>query len=142
MDNQELIDDIRELSTNIKRTLSKYLDSIGLKYTQWCLLKTIKNNNRPLTSVEIVDLLNSDKATISDIVKRLEIKGYITKEKNKKDNRQVFINISDTAKHLCVKVKNAEENVINDLFKNIEKKEILVFKKVIDKIEKNINDKK
>lgn len=69
-------------------------------------------------NVKINDLVNMSKfapSTISTILKALEDKGYVTREVNKDNRREVFVKIKDSGKLKLEAAKKRHFDMVSDL---------------------------
>lgn len=82
-----------------------YLDEIGLTYTQYIAMMVLWEHQKTTVS-QLGEFLYLDSGTITPMVKRLESKGLIRRERSQEDERQVYIHITD--KGDLLKVKAAE----------------------------------
>lgn len=77
----------------INRVYKPMLDELGVTYTQYLVLSTLWEQDG-MTITAISDRLWLEPSTITPSVKRLEAAGYVTRRRNKDDERlvQVFLN--------------------------------------------------
>lgn len=129
-----LISDYLKVSNNIRKELATELGKIDLSYTQWLTLKALKKEGKPLTSSQLVELVRSDKATMSDVLKRLEVKKFIKREKSLVDKRQSVIVLSETSSSLCEEVLILERNFTNKIFENLNEEEQQLLQELLNKI--------
>jgi DNA-binding MarR family transcriptional regulator len=97
-------------------------------------------NGTPSTALG--PLMGMEATSLSRILKSMEDKGLIYREKNPNDGRGVLIKLTSLGK---MKRKDAKESVLqfNELVKsNISKDDLEGFKRVIDVINKLISDNK
>jgi DNA-binding MarR family transcriptional regulator len=79
-------------SMAVNRTYKPMLDELGLTYTQYLVLSTLwEVDGLPISS--IADRLSLESSTITPLVKRLETAGFVTRERNPKDERQVIVSL-------------------------------------------------
>lgn len=111
----ELIKMGQMLKTSINKELKKY----DLTFTQWSVLKEIrKTKEQKIRASELIKNLNSDKATISAVVKKLEEKKYLKCVKNPKDLREVNIELTSKTEEICHQILESEKEVILKIKKN------------------------
>jgi DNA-binding MarR family transcriptional regulator len=80
------------------------LDSFGLTYPQYLVLSTLwEQDDLPVSA--IADRLSLEPSTITPLVKRLESAGFLTRQRNPKDERQVIVSL--TAKGRSLNEKTA-----------------------------------
>lgn len=96
-----------------------------LTFSQWQIIKTISLSEKgQLTLNEIVEKLNSDKATISIMIKKLKEKGMLVGTRDEKDKRKVHLTLTDKMKELSVEIKQVEEEVAESIFSNLTDEQI------------------
>lgn len=96
------------------------------------------NYGRPVSGKELTDVLNSDKATISNMIKLLIKDGFLIETRDEKDRRIKNVQIASKVLPLCSIVAKSEQEFLSKLFKGIDKKELEVFNTILDKINKNL----
>lgn len=92
----ELCNSLQKISLNHKRIMNRMLEKYGLTYAQYLALKEIENAPGILAQSLIV-LLDSDKATVSGIVRRLLNAGWLIKELDSADRRKQHLSLTDKA---------------------------------------------
>ncbi len=80
-------------SMAVNRTYKPMLDQLGLTYPQYLVLSTLWENDALAVS-GIADRLSLESRTITPLVKRLESAGFLTRERNPKDERQVIVSLT------------------------------------------------
>lgn len=77
-------------STNlaINRLYKPMLDSLGVTYPQYLVLSTLWEGDGQTISA-IADRLALESSTITPLMKRLENAGFVSRQRNSKDERQV-----------------------------------------------------
>ena len=121
----------------IVKAYKPYLDKIDLTYTQYITMMVLWENPR----INVKDLGNKlylDSGTLTPLLKKLEQKGFLNRNRSKIDERVLVIEITDKGlalrdealgipKHLgaCVSISKEEFDVLYKLLykviKNIEK---------------------
>lgn len=103
----------------IRRAFVHELSTLELSYQQWNVLKLIKKSEEPISAKILVEKMNSDKATVSGIIKRLSAKDYIKEMKNPTDKRETLLFLSSKSTDLCEKVMTLESNFNEKIFINL-----------------------
>ncbi len=101
-----------------KRLMTKILERFGLTYAQFVVIKAIYETPG-ITAKEILSSQDTDKATLSGILSRLEKNALIERRNDPKDKRLVHIYLSDASKRICEEVTKIETNCQTDLLKGI-----------------------
>ena len=96
-----------------RRIISLYtpwLKPLGLTYTQYvvCLVLWEKDG---ITVGELCDRLMLDNGTVSPLLKKMQLAGYIDKRRSEEDDRVVLITLTDNGRKLQERAKDVHENV-------------------------------
>lgn len=97
-------------SKEITRKYAPLLKELDLTYTQYITLMVMWENEK----IEMKDLENTlflDSGTLSPVLNKLENKGYITKERDKSDSRNINITITETGKAIKEKLLSVPEKI-------------------------------
>jgi len=89
-------------SIAVNRTYKPMLDALGLTYPQYLVLSTLWEQDGLGVSM-IADRLSLEPSTVTPLVKRLESAGFLTRERNPKDERQVIVRLTDKSRPLYEK---------------------------------------
>ena len=76
-------------SKEIVRRYKVYLDKLDLTYTQYIVMMVMWED-KELNVKELGDKLFLDSGTLTPVLKKLESKGYVTRERSKIDERTIF----------------------------------------------------
>lgn len=83
----------------INRTYKPLLDKLGLTYPQYLVLHALWETDG-LTITGIADRLALEPSTITPLVKRLELAGFLTRLRNPSDERQVQVSLTDKGRDM------------------------------------------
>ena len=86
------------------------LDQIGLTYSQYVVMLVLWEHE----SIMLRDLgltLHLDSATLSPMLKRLEHRGIVARERGIDDERMLFVTITDTGRSLRPQARAAQRSV-------------------------------
>lgn len=86
-------------SMAVNRTYKPMLDQFGLTYPQYLVLSTLWEQDE-LAVFAIASRLSLESSTITPLVKRLESAGFLTRERNPKDERQVIVRLTTKGRSL------------------------------------------
>lgn len=114
-----------------KRIMSKHLEKLNITYAQLMVLRVI-DAEPGITAKEILMKMDTDKATLSGIISRLERDNYIYRVKNKKDGRVRNIFLSQGSKDICRRVNVLEEECIHNLVNGISEEDTKHFVRILD----------
>lgn len=90
------------------------LSEIGLTYTQYVTMMVLWQEKEVLTR-ELRDRLFLDSGTLTPVLKKLEEKGLITKERSKADARDVIVTLTAEGLGLKEKAKTVQTQVSKSL---------------------------
>ncbi len=116
-----------------KRLMTKILERFNLTYAQYQVLKIIKAREG-LSAKEVLSHTDTDKATLSGVLARLEKRGLIIRESDDNDRRLKHIRLVAESRALCETVADIESDCERDLLKGLKTKEIRIFFEVSNHI--------
>ena len=96
-------------SKAIVRQYGPCLEEFDLTYTQYIALLALFENG-PMTVQELGEALYLDSGTLSPLLKKLEAKGYVAKERGE-DGRYVNVVLTENGEVLRGKLSKIPENV-------------------------------
>lgn len=105
-------------SKEIIKIYKPLLDKMDLTYTQLITMKVLWDKS-PITSKEMGKYLYLDSGTLTPLLKKLEAKGLLTRSKDKMDERNLVLTITEKGKELEQEYLNSprhykRENIISD----------------------------
>lgn len=126
-------------SKEIVRRYKPFLDPLDLTYTQYITMMVMWEE-KTITVKELGKKLFLDSGTMTPLLKKLEVKGYIVRKRSEKDERIVFVTITE----LGEKLKEAAATVPEKLGKcvNISSEEAGQLYSLLYKILNEITDEK
>ena len=83
----------------INRLYKPMLDSLGVTYPQYLVLSTLWEKEGQTISA-IADRLALEPSTITPLMKRLEVAGFVSRQRNPEDERQVRVFLTEKGKAL------------------------------------------
>ena len=83
----------------IVRRYKPFLDELDLTYTQYIAMLVLWEK-RQMNVKELGDCLYLDSGTLTPVLKKLEAKGYISRERSKEDERNLMIAITPEGEQL------------------------------------------
>ena len=86
-------------SKEIVRRYKTYLDKLDLTYTQYIVMMVMWEE-KELNVKELGDKLFLDSGTLTPVHKKLEAKGYVTRERSKIDERTLIVTLTESGKEL------------------------------------------
>ena len=94
----------------LTRAYRNALESIGITYTQYLVMLALWENNN-LTVKSVAERLDLDSASLTPILKRLEVAGFLSRKRNKVDERVVEIALTDKGHALQDEVASIQKRV-------------------------------
>ena len=76
------------------RLYKPYLDELDLTYTQYIAMLVLWEQEK-LTVKELGQKLYLDSGTLTPLLKKLEAKGYLKRERSKEDERNLYITLTE-----------------------------------------------
>jgi len=89
-----------------------YLDPVGLTYPQYLIIQALSDSDG-LSVTQIADKLLLDAGTITPILKRLQTRGVVLRERSKKDERSVINHLSGEGRVLAHDTRSISELALN-----------------------------
>ncbi len=86
-------------SKEIIRLYKPFLDKLDLTYTQYITMLIMWEHEK-ITSHELGEKLYLDSGTLTPLLKKLEAKDYIKRERSKNDERNLNIELTDAGRKL------------------------------------------
>ncbi len=90
---------------NVTGLYTPWLKPLGLTYTQYIVLLVLWEKDG-ISVTEIGDRLMLDNGTLSPLLKKLEQAGYVSRQRNREDERVVVVTLTDAGKALQEKAKD------------------------------------
>lgn len=81
-------------SKEVVRRYKPFLDEIDLTYTQYIAMMVMWENES-ISVKELGDRLYLDSGTLTPVLKSLEKKGYVSRNRSKEDERVLIVSITD-----------------------------------------------
>lgn len=78
----------------IVKAYKPYLDELDLTYTQYITMMVMWEH-RELRVKDVGERLYLDSSTLTPLLKRLEEKGYISRRRSEKDERDLIVTVTD-----------------------------------------------
>ena len=96
-------------SRSIVNLYTPFLKPLGLTYTQYIVFLVLWEQDG-ITVGELGTKLHLDNGTITPLLKKMQDKGYVTRERSKSDERVVIVSLTDEGRALreeAVKIPSA-----------------------------------
>lgn len=95
----------------INRLYKPMLDSLGVTYPQYLVLSTLWEAEGQTISA-IADRLALEPSTITPLMKRLEVAGFVSRQRNPDDERQVRVFLTAKGKRLRSKASCLTDSLL------------------------------
>lgn len=118
-------------SKEIIKKYKPYLEEIDLTYTQYIVMMVLWNDNE-INVKSLGEKLFLDSGTLTPLLKTLENKGYINRNRSIDDERNLIISITNEGKKLKNKAKNIPFKVGNCI--NLDEKDLVELYRILYKI--------
>jgi DNA-binding MarR family transcriptional regulator len=81
-------------SKEVVRRYKPFLDELDLTYTQYIVMLVLWEH-RALSAKDLGEYLYLDSGTLTPVLKTLEKKGYLTRQRSKEDERVLMVEITE-----------------------------------------------
>lgn len=122
-------------SKEIIKKYKPFLDEYDLTYTQYITMMVLWDKKK-MNVKELGEYLFLDSGTLTPLLKKLEMKGYITRTRLKEDERNLLIQITKSGEELKKKLSNVPANVGKCV--NLNEKDAKTLYEILYKILKKI----
>lgn len=136
---------IKELEKTILKSMGSGKEKKEIPTpTQMRIVDYILNNieKEEIYQKEIEDALNLSKATISDVLNRMERKGLIERDVTLQDTRRKTIRLSKKAREVFERNQEKLEQLEKKAEENISEEELTLFFHTIEKMIENLKQEK
>lgn len=96
------------------------LEPMGLTHPQYLVMLALWEHDE-LSVKELSSLLKLDPGTLSPLVKRLEAQGYVTRERDKKDERVLAITLTPSGRALRAEAEKVPGEIVTRLGMDVER---------------------
>ena len=120
------------------RFYTPLLEELGITYPQYLVLLALWQKDEQLVG-ELSKVLYLDYNTLTPLLKRLEEKQFINRNRSKSDERSVYISLTETGKALKNQAACIPDKIIESLNKgDMNMDEIVAFQQTLWKIMKTV----
>jgi hypothetical protein len=124
-------------SKEIVRRYKPFLDEVDLTYTQYITMMVLWFN-KSVNVKELGKKLYLDSGTLTPVLKKLEVKGYITRERSKEDERTLIVKITKEGENLKEKAVEIPNKMRDCL--DVSQEEMAVMYKLLYKVLEHIEE--
>lgn len=97
----------------MNRSYQPHLRSLGLTYPQYIALVGLWEGDG-ITVGRLCERLLTETSTLTPVLKRLEKQGLIERRRGERDERQVFLHLTESGKALEAKAPGITHCIVND----------------------------
>ena len=119
------------VSNSIIRSYKPLLDELGLTYTQYLAMMALWVKER-LNEKELGECLFLKSNTLAPLLKKLQAKGFVSIQKDKKDARNIVISLTEEGRMLKDKAIHIPSSIAKTL--NISQQEAIKLYQILHKI--------
>ncbi len=132
---------IYSTSRLITKAYKPFLEEMGLTYPQYLVLMVLwENDGLSVNSISEKLMLNTN--TLSPLLKRMEKMQLLQRQRSAKDERSVLVHLSNKGADLKSSARPVPEKLLASLLsENIELKDVLQLKDMLDKWIKVLSNK-
>ena len=125
-----------KMETQLERTLSKY----DITAKQWFTLLVIVNAFETSPSIkDIAGEMSTSHQNIKQLTLKLEAKGLVMLEKDKRDQRVTKVIVTEKSHELFMIIEKDGFEFMSKFYKGIENDELRTGREVMEKIMENLN---
>jgi DNA-binding MarR family transcriptional regulator len=117
--------------------IAKKLSVYGLNHSQISTLLFI-GQRESTNQHEIAKFLSLDKGSVSSMIKKLLVNGFITKRYNPDDKRAAVINLSYKSSLLLDQLKETDQQLTRRLLKGFNGDEKKIVKNLLERMKENV----
>jgi len=96
---QQLCFALYSTSLAMTKVYKPLLEEVGLTYPQYLMMLVLWENDR-LPLKELARRLHQDSGALTPVLKRLEAEGYVTRQRNAEDERNLSIELTERGREL------------------------------------------
>lgn len=133
----ELFEVMQHTMLSAKRLYAKRLEPYGLTYAQYQVLIVIAEHEG-LTAKDLLVYIDSDKATLSGVLKRLEVNHLIKRVRDDVDRRKQRIHCEPSAVEMIEQFNTESERLEKALLKGLRGREVRLCRDVLRHIESRV----
>jgi len=131
--NNQICFPIYSVSRLITKAYKPFLEEMGLTYPQYLVLLVLWENDK-LSVNKIGEKLLLNTNTLSPLIKRMEKMDLLLRTRSEKDERSVFIQLTEKGKDLKKTAIPIPEKLLNTLIReDVELTEVMLLKDTLNK---------
>jgi len=135
-----IISNIREKSAQFINAELKKRDISGLINSHGTILSAMYDNDGLMTMNRIAKFIGKRKSTVTDMVKKLEKLGYISRKKSEKDARVIEVTLTEKGWIFKDTFKEISGELLEKTYDDFTEEEKQILMKLLLKVRKNFRD--
>jgi len=128
---------VNQLARGFTKKLNERISPLGLYSSQWGLILHLYEKKQ-CTQVELSKYMGVEAPTITRTLARMEEMELIIRKEGK-DKRERHIELTEKAYEMFPKWYEADKNLEKEAISNIDKDELAIFNRVVEKMMMNLN---
>lgn len=133
MENDNTISLMARIHEKINKRLIRTLQEAGiddLSPSHADILAALFRKDR-VTMAAVAQLIHRDKSTVTQLIKKLIQKGYVTIQANPQDRRSNLVCLTDQGKELEVVFQKISDQLYQSFYAHLKQEEVLQFKRLV-----------
>lgn len=122
----------------ISEAFSRRLKDTGVTRIQWIALYYI-SKHQPISQRELSNLMSVQDSSAARLIERMERDGLTIRTASEKDKRVTLVSLTEKGWNLFKSLLPYGDDFNNDLIKDIDESELIIFEKVLSKMIDNIS---
>lgn len=118
-------------SKEVIRKYTPLLNAVGLTYTQYITMMVLWEKEH-ITAKELGDTLYLDSGTLTPLLKKLEVKGMVSRKRSDADERSLIVSLTDAGRDLKERALSIPEHMLKCA--NLEDDEIITLHRILHKL--------
>ncbi len=107
---QQLCFALYSTSLAMTKVYKPLLEEVGLTYPQYLMMLVLWENDR-LPLKELARRLHQDSGALTPVLKRLEAEGYVTRQRNAEDERNLSIELTESGRNLRERARKINSTI-------------------------------
>lgn len=129
------------IANRVDTMLEREFKRFGITTKQWFLSVIIENLfDTPPTMKEVAKEMGSSHQNVKQVALKLEQKGLLILQKDKRDARVTRLKLTESSNDFWTKLREEGTSFTQAMFKGIEKDELEIARRVMQKMQLNINE--
>lgn len=133
----ELLQALRQCLRLYQQIVQRELKSSDLTFVQIQVIRILKQNG-PLSLREVSEQLNSSMSSLSGVIDRLEKMDLVSRSRDHKDRRVIWIDITEKCRMLIKKFPVNQANLFRKYMGDMSEKDVIQLTQKLQQLAKNL----